>query len=85
MPYALCLHSTILNPQVSADMANPDADMDKLMVKMEQLQNALDASDGWELERQLEVRRHLIDVLNFKFRVHLKSLLFYLHAAPENQ
>lgn len=41
--------------QVSADMANPDADMDKLMNKMEQLQNALDACNGWELERQLEV------------------------------
>jgi sulfate-transporting ATPase len=36
-------------------MANPDADMDKLMNRMEQLQNALDASNGWELERQLEV------------------------------
>lgn len=40
--------------KVSADMANPDADMDKLMNRMEQLQNALDASNGWELERQLE-------------------------------
>lgn len=40
--------------KVSTDMANPDADMDKLMVKMEQLQNALDACNGWELERQLE-------------------------------
>lgn len=40
-------------------MANPDADMDKLMSRMEQLQNALDASNGWELERQLEVCRHL--------------------------
>ncbi|KAG0561837.1 hypothetical protein KC19_9G096300 [Ceratodon purpureus] len=40
--------------KVSADMANPDADMDKLMNRMEQLQNALDATNGWELERQLE-------------------------------
>ena len=47
-------------PQVSADMANPEADMDKLMVRMEQLQNALDATNGWELERQLEVCRHLV-------------------------
>ena len=56
--------------QVSADMANPDADMDKLMNKMEQLQNALDACNGWELERQLEVCRstlfspsHLKDII----------------------
>lgn len=36
-------------------MADPKADMDKLMNKMEKLQNALDACNGWELERQLEV------------------------------
>ncbi|BBN17008.1 energy-dependent translational throttle protein EttA [Marchantia polymorpha subsp. ruderalis] len=40
--------------KVSADMADPKADMDKLMNKMEKLQNALDACNGWELERQLE-------------------------------
>ncbi|KAL2612599.1 hypothetical protein R1flu_024291 [Riccia fluitans] len=40
--------------QVSLDMADPNADMDKLMGKMERLQNALDACNGWELERQLE-------------------------------
>jgi hypothetical protein len=36
-------------------MARPDADIDKLMSKMEHLQNALDACNGWELERQVEV------------------------------
>ncbi|CAM6125375.1 unnamed protein product [Calypogeia fissa] len=40
--------------KVSLDMANPDADMDKLMSKMEKLQTALDASNGWEIERTLE-------------------------------
>jgi sulfate-transporting ATPase len=40
--------------QVSVDMARPDADIDKLMSKMEHLQNALDACNGWELERQVE-------------------------------
>jgi hypothetical protein len=36
-------------------MARPDADIDKLMGKMEHLQTALDACNGWELERQVEV------------------------------
>lgn len=40
--------------QVSADMASGASDMDKLMAKMEQLQAALDACNGWELERQLD-------------------------------
>eukprot|EP00897_Mesotaenium_endlicherianum_P006106 jgi/Mesen1/5523/ME000279S04727 len=40
--------------QVSMDMADPSADMDKLMPKMERLQAELDACNGWELDRQLE-------------------------------
>jgi sulfate-transporting ATPase len=39
--------------QVSQDMAAPGADIDKLMNKMERLQTALDACNGWELERKL--------------------------------
>lgn len=42
--------------QVSNKMASSDGDLDKLMVKMEQIQTKLDACDGWELDRQVEVR-----------------------------
>eukprot|EP00271_Cylindrocystis_brebissonii_P015643 TRINITY_DN385_c0_g15_i1.p1 TRINITY_DN385_c0_g15~~TRINITY_DN385_c0_g15_i1.p1 ORF type:complete len:668 (-),score=135.65 TRINITY_DN385_c0_g15_i1:60-2063(-) len=40
--------------QVSVDMGNPGADVDKLMAKMERIQGTLDACDGWELDRQVE-------------------------------
>ena len=39
---------------VSAAMCEPDADMDKLMARMDELQSALDACNGWEVDRQLE-------------------------------
>ncbi len=35
----------------AADMTQPDADVDALMKRMDQLQNKLDASNAWELER----------------------------------
>ncbi len=35
-------------------MAEPGADMDALMTKMDRLQTQIEAADGWELERQLE-------------------------------
>ena len=35
-------------------MAEPGADMDALMNKMDRLQTQIEAADGWELERQLE-------------------------------
>ncbi len=35
-------------------MAEPDADMEALMTRMDVLQTLIEAADGWELERQLE-------------------------------
>ena len=39
--------------QVSAEMADPDADFDALMEKMGRLQDEIDAGDGWDLDSQL--------------------------------
>ena len=43
--------------EVSAKMAEPmsDDEMEKAMGKMGQLQDQIDAADGWELDRQVEV------------------------------
>ena len=43
--------------EVSASMANPmsDEEMEKAMEKMGRLQDAIDAADGWELDRQIDV------------------------------
>ena len=40
--------------EVSAELANPDADYDALLAEMGELQEQIDAADGWELESQLE-------------------------------
>ena len=40
--------------QVSEKMAEPGADIDALMTKMDRLQTQIEAADAWELERQLE-------------------------------
>ena len=40
--------------QVSTKMGEPGADVDKLMARMDALQTAIDAANGWELERQLQ-------------------------------
>ena len=40
--------------EISAEMANPDADYDVLLPEMGELQEAIDHVDGWELEGQLE-------------------------------
>lgn len=40
--------------QVSMKMAEGGADYDALMKKMDKLQTAIDAIEGWELDRQLE-------------------------------
>ena len=40
--------------QVSADMSSEGADMDKLSKEMDRLQNAIEAANGWELDRVLE-------------------------------
>ncbi|QIM16401.1 energy-dependent translational throttle protein EttA [Leucobacter insecticola] len=40
--------------EISAEMANPDADYDKLLPEMGELQEAIDHVDGWDLDNQLE-------------------------------
>lgn len=39
--------------QVSAEMADPDADFDALMDEMGKLQDEIDAANGWDLDSQL--------------------------------
>ncbi len=39
--------------RVSAEMADPDADFDALMAEMGQLQDEIDAANGWDLDSQL--------------------------------
>lgn len=38
---------------IGAEMGNPDADMDALMAEMGDLQEKIDAANGWELERTI--------------------------------
>ena len=38
---------------IGAEMADPDADYDALMVEMGELQDAIDAANGWDLDSQL--------------------------------
>ena len=40
--------------EISAEMANPDADFDALMAEMGKLQEEIDAADAWDLDSQLE-------------------------------
>ncbi|MFA4840760.1 MAG: energy-dependent translational throttle protein EttA [Agrococcus sp.] len=40
--------------EISAEMANPDADFDALMSEMGSLQEEIDAADAWDLDSQLE-------------------------------
>ncbi len=40
--------------EISAEMANPDADYDKLLTEMGNLQEQLDHRNAWELDSQLE-------------------------------
>ncbi len=40
---------------IGAEMGNADADMDKLMAEMGDLQEKIDAVNGWELERTIEI------------------------------
>ena len=40
--------------EISAELANPDADYDSLLAEMGSLQEQIDAADGWDLENQLE-------------------------------
>jgi sulfate-transporting ATPase len=41
--------------EVSAGFADPDADMDALMAEQAELQEKIDAANGWELQRTLEI------------------------------
>ncbi len=40
--------------QISAELANPDADYDSLLAEMGELQEQIDHVDGWDLDNQLE-------------------------------
>jgi len=40
--------------EISAEMANPEADFDTLLAEMGTLQEAIDAADAWDLDSQLE-------------------------------
>jgi ATP-binding cassette ChvD family protein len=40
---------------IGAEMGDPDANMDALMVEMGDLQTKIDAANGWELERTVEM------------------------------
>jgi ATP-binding cassette ChvD family protein len=48
--------------EVSAQMADPDADFDALMVKMGKLQEEIDAANAWDLDSQLEQAMEALDV-----------------------
>ena len=41
--------------EVAAEMADPDADFEKLTEEMGDLQEKIDAADGWELERTIQI------------------------------
>ena len=41
--------------EVSAEFANPDADMDKLIAEQAELQEKIDAGNGWDLGRTVEI------------------------------
>ncbi len=41
--------------EVSAAFSNPDADMDKLIAEQAELQEKIDAGNGWDLQRQVEI------------------------------
>jgi ATP-binding cassette ChvD family protein len=41
--------------QIAEEFANPDADMDKLLAEQGRLQDAIDAANGWEIDRTLEL------------------------------
>lgn len=51
-PPAVSMHVSYV--QVSMKMAEGGDDYDALLTKMDKLQSAIDAIEGWELDRQLE-------------------------------
>ena len=62
--------------QVSMKMAEGGEDYDALMKKMDKLQTAIDAIEGWELDRQLE---RAMQALRCPPGMHTHSLTFPLH------
>ncbi len=41
--------------EISNEFANPDADFDKLLAEQAELQDKIDASGGWDIDRKLEI------------------------------
>lgn len=61
---------------VSAQMAEPDADIDALVEQMEKLQNKIDAAGAWDIDAKLdEARRavHLHQIHHFHHLTHMQS------------
>ena len=53
-PYAAALgNARRVRAAVNQEMAEPDADFDALMAEMGELQDAIDAANGWDLDSQL--------------------------------
>ena len=57
--------------EVSAKFADPDADMDKLMAEQAKLQDAIDASNAWELDRSIDIA---MDARNRQPRSHPRTV-----------
>ena len=58
-------------------MAEGGEDYDALMKKMDKLQTAIDAIEGWELDRQLE---RAMQALRCPPGMHIRSSTFPLHS-----
>ncbi|MEY3890743.1 MAG: hypothetical protein RLY62_925, partial [Actinomycetota bacterium] len=60
---------------ISDEMANPDADYDKLLAEMGNLQEKLDHLNAWDLDSQLE---QAMDALRCHFvNYYFKNLIYY--------
>lgn len=46
--------------EIGAAMAEPDADFDALMAEMGELQEQIDAADGWELDRTVQMAKEAL-------------------------
>ena len=53
VPYTVML-SLVARGKVSRELSTDGADMDRLTKEMDRLQNAIEAVNGWELDRVLE-------------------------------
>lgn len=59
--------------EVSAEMADPDADFDALMEEMGKLQDEIDAGDGWDLDSQLTQAMDALQLPDPEAPVHVLS------------